>query len=139
MLCSCVFFLRECSTPPPQYLETSFQIFSKVCKMFLCNRQDHPRLIEYTNTNSRNVLKVGGKVLHESMGNFPFIWLFWSCTLVFKSRNYTCLGFYNEWCSGLYMLEVKLLGVASFSTKKHNEQSISFFFWVMLVYNKFYK
>lgn len=37
-------------------------MFSKGYKTFLCDRQDDFRLIEYTNTNSRNILKVGGKV-----------------------------------------------------------------------------
>lgn len=62
-------------------------------------------------------------------GQFPFAMALlklphWS----FKSRNYTCLGFYNELCSDLHMLEVKLLDVSPFSTKRHNKQSISFFF-----------
>lgn len=34
------------------------------------------------------------------------------------SRNYACLGFYNEIYSGLHMLEEKLLDAATFPTKK---------------------
>lgn len=46
----------------PKIIRDNFQIFSKEWKMFLCDKQDHFRLIEYTNTNSRNTIKVGGKV-----------------------------------------------------------------------------
>lgn len=34
-------------------------MFPEACKMYMCDRQDHFRLIEYINTNSKNILKVG--------------------------------------------------------------------------------